>query len=256
MKLFETHAHFDDEQFASDQHILIPALKEAGVTHIINCAASLKSCKSTMKLMDKYPFVYGAIGVHPHDVKELDEDAASILYDYACHEKCVAIGEIGLDYHYDLSPRDVQQEWFYEQIELAKELELPIIVHTREAMEDTYEILQDTDGGMNGGVIHSYTGSVEMAREFIKMGFHIGIGGMVTFPKVKKIIETVREIPLERLLIETDSPYLAPVPNRGHRNDSRNLVHIVNKIAEIRGISPEEVAEATMKNALELFRIQ
>lgn len=256
MEYFETHAHYDDEKFTEDQQRLIPALHEAGVACIVNCACDMDSCRKTLKLAEQYPYVFGAIGVHPHSVKELDEDSVTKLYGYCCSsEKVVAVGEIGLDYHYDLSPRDVQQDWFWEQIELAKELELPIIVHSRDAAEDTFNILRDAEGGMNGGIIHAYAGSPEMAREYVKMGFHIGVGGMITFPKVRRMIETVRELPLESLVIETDSPYLAPVPNRGTRNDSRNLKYIVEKIAEIRGITPEEVAEATMMNARRVFGI-
>ncbi len=254
MRFFETHAHYDDEQFRKDVSELLPALYEAGVETIINCASDLASCRSTLKLAEQYPFVYAAIGVHPQEVGTLEEEAVSELYGYArSSEKVVAIGEIGLDYHYDSAPRDVQQDWFCEQIELARELELPIIVHSRDAAEDTFRILRDSDGGMNGGVVHSYTGGPELAKEYCRMGFYIGVGGMVTFPKVRKILDTVRELPTERLLIETDSPYLAPVPNRGQRNDSRNLRYIVEKIGEIKGIPPEDVARITMENARNLF---
>ena len=255
MEIFETHAHYDDEKFP-DREQVIQACHESGIRYIVNCASDIASCKTTLKLAETFPYVYAAIGVHPHSAKEMDEDNLDRLYNYlTASDKVVALGEIGLDYHYDFSPRDVQQDWFIEQIELAKELELPIIVHTREALEETYQILDDYSYGLTGGIIHSYNGSVEMAKRFVDLGFHIGIGGMITFPKVRKVIETVKELPLDRLLVETDSPYLAPVPNRGQRNDSRNLPFIVEKIAEIRGMDPEEVAAATMDNACRLFGV-
>ena len=168
----------------------------------------------------------------------------------------MAVGEIGLDYHYDFSPRDVQQEWFIEQIELAKELELPIIVHSRDAARDTFQIVKESDAGSVGGVIHSYTGGPELAREYIRLGFYIGIGGMVTFPNVKKVLQTVQEIELERMVLETDCPYLAPVPNRGQRNDSRNLPYIAEAIAKIKGIPVEDVARITYENAIRVFQME
>ena len=168
----------------------------------------------------------------------------------------MAVGEIGLDYHYDFSPRDVQQEWFIEQIELAKELELPIIVHSRDAARDTFQIIKESRAGSVGGVIHSYTGGPELAQEYIRLGFYIGIGGMVTFPNVKKVIQTVQEIELERIVLETDCPYLAPVPNRGRRNDSRNLPYIAETIAKIKGIPVEDVARITYENAVRVFQME
>ncbi len=255
MRIFETHAHYDDAKFP-DREDVLKACHDAGIEYIINCASDIKSCRVTLALAEQYPWVYGAIGVHPHSASEMDEDNLDRLYNYlTASEKVVAVGEIGLDYHYDFSPRDVQQDWFVEQLELAKELELPIIVHTREALEDTYNILKDYGKGLVGGVIHSYNGSVEMAERFVEMGFHIGIGGMITFPKVRKVIETVEKLPLDRLLVETDSPYLAPVPNRGKRNDSRNIPYIIDKIAQIRGVDPEVIAEATFENACRLFGV-
>ena len=207
--------------------------------------------------MKTYDFLYGAMGVHPHSVKDLDVEAVSDLYRYCCgSDKVVAVGEIGLDYHYDFSPRDVQQEWFIEQIELAKELELPIIVHSRDAARDTFQIIKESRAGSVGGVIHSYTGGPELAQEYIRLGFYIGIGGMVTFPNVKKVIQTVQEIELERIVLETDCPYLAPVPNRGRRNDSRNLPYIAETIAKIKGIPVEDVARITYENAVRVFQME
>ena len=179
------------------------------------------------------------------------------MFAYAtAHDKVVAVGEIGLDYHYDFSPREMQQDFFCEQCELAIELELPIIVHSREAAQDTFDIVSEYAQADLTGVIHSYTGNLEMAERYIDMGFYIGIGGMITFPDVKKILRTVKEIPLEKILLETDCPYLAPVPNRGKRNDSRNIPFIAAKIAELKGISVEEVAKVTTENVSRLFGIK
>ena len=252
----DSHCHYDDPKFDADRDTLLPAVYESGIKAIINCATDFKTMKSTLALMKKYPFVYGAMGYHPHEVKELEYDDLDRIYNYATsHPKVVAIGEIGLDYHYDFSPRDMQQEFFQEQCELALELELPVIVHSREAAQDTMEIVRTYAKADLTGVIHAYSGNLEMAREYVDMGFYLGIGGMVTFPDVKKILRTVKEIPLERLLLETDCPYLAPVPNRGKRNDSRNIPYVAAKIAELKGISVEEVAKATTENMERLFGI-
>ena len=253
----DTHAHYDDPKFDKDRGTLIPEIHAAGCTAIINCATDLKSCEKILKLMEKYPYVYGAMGVHPHEVKGLDVDDLEEIFAYAtASPKVVAIGEIGLDYHYDFSPRDVQQDFFCEQCELAIELEKPIIVHSREAAQDTYDIVSEYAQADLNGVIHSYTGNLEMAERYVEMGFYLGIGGMITFPDVKKILRTVKEIPLDYLLLETDSPYLAPVPNRGQRNDSRNIPFVAAKIAELKGISVEEVMSATTANAKRLFGIK
>lgn len=224
---------------------------------VVNCASDLKSCAATLKLTEQYDFIFGAVGVHPHEVEKLDEDAVYQLYNYACRsEKIVAIGEIGLDYHYEFAPRELQKDWFVEQIELAKEVELPIVVHSRDAAKDTYDIMEAADAGEVGGVVHCFAGSLEMAKAYVEMGFYLGIGGMLTFPDVKKILRVVEEIPLEHLLLETDAPYLAPVPNRGKRNDSRNLTYVAEKVAELKGITPEEVARVTRENACRLFQVE
>lgn len=253
---FDTHAHYDSDRFKGDQRELLTALRAAGVAAVVNCASDLKSCTSTLKLTKEYDFVFGAVGVHPHEVKDLEVEDVDKLYGYACQsEKVVAIGEIGLDYHYDFSPREAQRDWFVEQIELAKEVELPIIVHSREAAKETFDIIEATEAAEVGGVIHAYSGNVEMAKAYVDMGFYLGIGGMVTFPDVKKILRVVQEMPLERLLLETDAPYLTPVPNRGQRNDSRNLVYVAEKIAALKGITPEEVVRVTTENACRLFQV-
>lgn len=253
---FESHAHYDDSKFDKDRDKLIPELKEKGVEYIVNVGANLKSSIKSVELAEKYDFIYAAVGVHPHDVAKLDEDDMDRLYGLSQRDKVVAIGEIGLDYYYDSSPRDIQKDWFIEQIELAKEMELPIIVHSRDAAKDTFDIIKGTEAGDVGGVIHCFSGSVEMAKDYIEEGFYIGVGGIVTFTDANKIIEVVKQIPLEKILIETDCPYLSPIPNRGKRNESTNLVYIVDKIAEIKNLSTEEVAKVTLENAKTLFDIE
>ncbi|WP_105618730.1 TatD family hydrolase [Vallitalea okinawensis] len=254
---FDSHAHYDDKKFKKDLDAIMKKIKEAGVDYVVNVGADVDTSLKSLELADQYDFIYASVGVHPHDVKDLMEEDIEKLYGMAAtHDKVVAFGEIGLDYHYDYSPRELQKEWFVEQIELAKELELPIIVHSREASQDTYNILKDYKGNMFGGVIHCFSGSAELAKEYVKDDYYIGIGGVITFPNAKKTIEVVKEIPLDYLLIETDCPYLAPVPHRGQRNDSSNLKFIAEKIAELKGVSLEEVAEKTMANAKKLYGIQ
>lgn len=254
---FDSHAHYSDPQFDKDRRALLASLAQEGVEGVVECASDFQSAERVLELTQAYDFIYGAVGVHPEAVRDLEVEDMSMLYSMiASSEKTVAVGEIGLDYHYkENAAPGVQREWFIEQIELAKELELPVIVHSRDAAQDTFEILRDYDGAMFGGVLHSYSGSVEMARQYVEMGFYLGIGGMVTFTNARKTAAVVAEIPLEHLLIETDCPYLAPVPVRGKRNDSRNLCYIAEKIAQIKGISSEEVARVTAENARELFRL-
>lgn len=250
---FESHAHYDDEAYNEDRDELLLSLKNSGVDYVIQNAASISSSKEGIELAKKYDFIYCTIGVHPHDAEELDEEKFKELKSLSTEKKVVAIGEIGLDYYYDNSPRDLQKYWFERQMEWSKEVSLPIVVHSRDASQDTFDLIEKVNP--IGGVIHCYSGSVEMAKEYVKKGFYIGVGGTVTFKNAKKLIEVVNEIPLSSILIETDAPYLSPVPLRGKRNDSRNLKYIVEKIAEIKGISPEEVARITMENGKKLFKI-
>ena len=250
----DTHAHLDDKAFAQDLKQVMQKIDAAGIDRVINCACDAASMKSSLKLSKDYAKIYAALGYHPHNVKGLDYDAVDLLYDRVDgQEKCVAIGEIGLDYHYNFAPHDEQQEWFVEQIELAKELALPIIVHSREATEDTLRILAESDAGYVGGVIHAFSGAPELAREYMDMGFYIGIGGFSTFQDAKKLQRTIAEIPPERMLLETDCPYLTPAPHRGERNDSSYIPLIAEHIAKVRGITAEEVARITTANAMKLF---
>mgnify|MGYP000883703268 FL=1 len=250
---FESHAHYDDEAFNEDRDELLLSLKDSGIGYVIQSAANISSSKAGIELAKKYDFIYCAIGVHPHDTEELDEEKFKELKSLAAEEKVVAIGEIGLDYYYDNAPRDLQKYWFERQMELSKEVNLPVIIHSREASQDTFDLIEKVKPV--GGVIHCYSGSVEMAKEYVKKGFYIGVGGTVTFKNAKKVVEVVKEIPLSSILIETDAPYLSPVPLRGKRNDSRNLKYVVEKIAEIKDITSEDVARITMENGKKLFKI-
>ena len=251
---FVSHAHYDDERFDEDRESLIESLREKGVDFIVNAAADMKSCHTSLALAEKYPFIYSSVGVHPHDVKELTEANIEEMRRLAQNAKVVAIGEIGLDYYYDNSPREDQRKWFKVQLELAKELDLPVIIHSRDASQETFDIIMES--GVKEGVIHCFSGSYELAKEYVKRGFYLGIGGSLTFKNAKKTVEVVEGIDLDHILIETDCPYLTPVPHRGERNDSSYLKFVVEKIAEIKGISTDEVAQVSSENAKKLFRIK
>ena len=253
--LFDTHAHLDDDRFKEDFKQVIEQCKEEGVELILNAASNLNSSHKSIALAKEYDFIYAAVGVHPHDAKSMDSKTIEILRDLAANPKVKAIGEIGLDYHYDFSPRDIQKQRFMEQIDLAKQLKLPIIVHDRESHGDIMDIFNKMSVSGMGGVLHSFSGSVEMARECVKLGFYLSISGPLTFKNNVKTIEVVREIPLEMLLIETDSPYLTPVPYRGQRNYPGYVRYVAEKIAEIKGLSFEEVAQKTLENGKRLFNI-
>ncbi len=250
--IFETHAHYDDEKFDEDREELISSLfREHNIGYIINAGCDMKSSYAGLELSRKWKNFYAAVGIHPHSADELNDENSETLRKLSADPKAVAIGEIGLDYYYDFCDREVQRDCFKRQLELAAEVELPVIIHSREAAAETFNIIKES--GVRQGVIHSYSGHTEMALEYIKLGFYIGVGGMITFKNAKKSLEVVRNIPLERILVETDSPYLAPVPVRGHRNDSQNLRYIIDKISEIKQISPEKTEKTTLNNALTLF---
>ena len=248
---FESHAHYDDRKFDNDRYELIKKIHEGGVSYIVNAASDIKSSLDGINLSHEFSFFYAAVGVHPHEVENMSEEDIQILRNYSKNEKVVAIGEIGLDFYYDFSPRDLQRKWFIRQLELAKELDMPVIIHSREASAECFDIIKES--GVKKGVIHSYSGSAQMALDYIKLGFYIGVGGIVTF---KKSVDTVSKIPLGKILIETDSPYLAPEPVRGSRNNSQNLKYICEKIAQIKQITPEEVACTTAENSKNLFFVK
>jgi TatD DNase family protein len=250
---FDSHAHYNDESFDGDREELLLSMPSQGVEFIVNAAADIDSSYTGIALAYKYPFLYCSVGVHPHEVKHLKEEDMTVLRELTQKEKVVAIGEIGLDYHYDFSPREEQRRWFKEQLLLAKEVDLPVIIHSREASQETFDMIAESR--VKEGVIHCFSGSLELAKEYVKKGFYIGIGGSLTFKNAKKTVEVVKGIPLEKILIETDCPYLTPTPFRGQRNDSSYLRYVVEKIAEIKGIDPMSISETTCQSAVSLFRI-
>lgn len=254
--IFETHAHFDDEAFDEDREELLRQLPEKGITRVVNIGASLQSCKRTLELAEKYSFIYAAVGIHPSECRDLDEEAFSWLRLQCKNKRCVAVGEIGLDYYWDEPERTLQKKWFVRQLDLARETGLPVVIHSRDALSDTIEILKAEKASEIGGVIHCYSYSRESAETFLDMGFYIGIGGVLTFKNAKKLKEAVKELPLERLVLETDSPYLTPEPFRGKRNCSLYLPYVVEQIAQIKGVSTEEVERVTWENACELYRLK
>ena len=248
--IFDTHAHYDDDSFNEDLNQVLDGLAEKGVCGVINNASNMKSAKLSLELAEKYPNIWAAVGVHPHDVKDMTDCDIDTLRGMSKHKKAVAIGEIGLDYHYNFSPRDVQIKWFEKQLELAKELDLPVFIHDREAHADTMEILKKY---RPKGVIHCFSGSVEMAKEIIKLGMYIGLGGAVTFKNAKTPVEVARYVPLDRLLLETDAPYMTPVPFRGKRCTSDLIQYTAEKIAAERNITAQQLCDITKNNTLALF---
>jgi TatD DNase family protein len=249
---FDSHAHYDDKKFDDDRYEILDNMKSKGVSLILNAASSIESSKTCIELAQKYDFVYASVGIHPHDSKSFLPDDVEVLKKLSESSKVKAIGEIGLDYHYDFSPRDIQKKVFVKQILLAKELDLPIIVHEREAAADCFSIIKNFD---IKGVYHCYSGSIEMAKEILKRGFYISFAGPVTFSNSTKLLEVVKSIPLDRILIETDCPYLSPMPHRGKRNNSEYVYFIAKKIAELKQEAIEKIAEITMENARRLFEI-
>ncbi len=251
MMIFDTHAHYDDEIFNEDRYSLIEEMHQNGICNIINVGADMASSKASIELAEKYDFIYAAVGVHPHDADNMTDKDIEILADYANLTKVVAIGEIGLDYHYDLSSRDNQKYWFEKQLKLAHRLDLPVIIHSREATQETFDIIKKSN--VRKGVIHAFSGSLEFAKLYTEMGFYIGVGGVVTFKNAKKLVEVVKNIDLNKILLETDAPYLSPVPVRGTRNNSQNIRYVAEKIGDIKQISPEIVVEKTRENANVVF---
>lgn len=252
--IFDTHAHYDDDAFDEDRETLLTQLKAAGIERVVNVGASIHSSHTTLELIEKHDFLYGAIGVHPNETEELNEEWMNWLEEKSHEKKVVAIGEIGLDYHWEEPARDVQKYWFVRQLDLARKVKLPVIIHSRDAAADTMEIMKE-HGRDLGGVIHCFSYGPEMAREYLKMGYYLGIGGVVTFTNAKKLKEVVKETPIDRIVLETDCPYLSPVPNRGKRNSSLNLPYVVDMIAELKGITAKEVMEKTWENAKALYRM-
>ena len=253
--LFDSHAHYNDERFGDDVFEVLDVMQKNNVGYIMNSCSSIDEIPYILELSEKYPFLYASVGVHPHEVKSLTEDGIEILKKYTLNKKVKAIGEIGLDYFYDNSPREMQKKWFARQIELAKEVGLPIIIHDRDAHSDTMDILKSNKASECGGVFHCYSGSTEMLGEVLDMGFYVAFGGSVTFKNSQRPKAAAAYAPLDRILIETDCPYLTPEPHRGSRNESAYLKGVVSKLAQIRGLSEEEIERITFENACRFYDI-
>ena len=283
--IFDTHAHYDDKAFDDDRDALLESLPENGVARVVNIGASLASCRSSLALAEKYDFVYTSAGVHPSETGALEDsilqpfrstqspevmkpveqptamcrhtiEPMEYLKSICRHEKCVAVGEIGLDYYWDEPAREIQKKWFVRQLLLARECRLPVIIHSRDAARDTTDIMTAEKAGEIGGVVHCFSYTKEIARIFLDMGFYIGIGGVMTFQNARKLKEVAEYIPMDRIVLETDCPYLAPVPFRGKRNSSLNLPYVVETLALLKGISGEEVRRAAWENGLRLFGME
>ncbi|MDO5135865.1 MAG: TatD family hydrolase [Eubacteriales bacterium] len=256
--IFDTHAHYDDRAFQEDREELLGSMAAHGVGHIVNVCASIGEFSRTVELMEKYPFVYGAVGVHPDDADKMTEGTLEEIRRLSHMEKMVAIGEIGLDYYWHKEKEEHlrQQEMFRAQMDIAREEGLPFMIHSREAAEDTLRIVREyMEKGMYGGIIHCFSYSPQIAAEYVKLGLYLGIGGVVTFKNAKKLKEAVRETPLSRLVLETDCPYMSPEPYRGKRNSSRNLPYVAGAVAQIKGVTPQEVIDITEENAKKLLRL-
>ncbi len=254
--LIDSHAHLDDKRFNRDRDALIKKLKDDGVEYVINNGADLQTSLASIKLAEKYDNIYATIGVHPHDTKDMDETTIEAFRQLSSHEKVVAIGEIGLDFHYDNSPRDVQRKWFREQLKLAKELDLPVTIHSREASQEVFDMIKEEQDGSLRGVMHCYSDSVELAKEYLKIGFYISLAGPVTFKNSRVAKEVAKIVPIDKLLIETDSPYLTPEPNRGKRNEPSYVRYVAAEVAELRDMSYDDLVSATNKNAKEFYGIK
>lgn len=248
--IFDTHAHYDDARFSDIADTLLDKLHQKGVTNIITCGCDIESSKTAINLAEKHSFLYASAGFHPENLTPLPD--LEKLKGLLNHQKVVAIGEIGLDYYWDI-PRDLQLKWFKEQLALSKEMDMPVIVHDREAHDDTLKLLKEYKPK---GVMHCFSGSVELAKEILKLGMYIGLGGVVTFKNARKAVEVAKFIPLDRLLLETDCPYMAPVPFRGKTCHSGHIAFVAERIAEIKGVTKEEILSATSANAKKLFNIK
>jgi len=255
-EIFDTHAHYDDEAFDGDREELLGQLPAQGIARVVNVGASLDSCRCTMELAERYDYIYMALGVHPGECAELDEVSFGWLKEVCQQEKCVAVGEIGLDYYWEEPDRELQKKWFVRQLELARECGLPVVIHSRDAARDTVDIMTAQKAEEIGGVVHCFSYTKETAKIFLDMGFYIGIGGVLTFKNARKLKEAAEYIPMDRIVLETDCPYLAPVPNRGKRNSSLNLPYVAAELAQVKGMTVEEVRAAAWENGLRLYRME
>lgn len=258
VKIFDTHSHYDDSSFDDDRDELLKSMKDNGVYRIVTIGACIRTSQNACRLAQSYEDIYASIGVHPTEIDKVNHetylDELRQLYDVN-REKIVAVGEIGLDYHYPETDKELEKEFFVEQMNYAREINLPIIIHSRDAAMDTLDIMKAEKAHELGGVVHCYSYSKEVAKTFLDMDFYFGIGGVVTFSNARKLKETVEYVPLDKIVLETDCPYLAPAPFRGKRNDSRYIEYVAKEIAGIKGISTDEVYEATWNNAMKLYRM-
>lgn len=251
LEYIDSHAHYDDEAFDSDRDELLARIHEGGVKYIINMGCNIERSRFSVRYANKFPFIYAAVGIHPEDVDKVPDDYLLQLREWAADPKVVAIGEIGLDYHYEGYNAELQKKIFEEQLDLAEELKLPVVIHSRDAAEDTLNILRKR--GTVNGVVHCFSGSAETAKQMLELGLHISFTGVLTFKNARKALAALKAVPPDRLLLETDCPYMAPEPNRGKRCDSSMIVHIIDKIAAEKGVPPEDVARQTMENTVNLF---
>lgn len=254
--IFDTHAHYSDGRFAQDRETILSEMMDRGVGNIVEVGAGVESTKDALVLAHQYDFIYAAVGIHPEEVESLDESHMDWLKELSQDDKVVAMGEIGLDYYYDEPPREIQRYWFMRQLQTAAEAGMPVIIHSRDAAQDTLEVMQEHCDWENGGVIHCFSYSPEIAKIYLEKGFFLGIGGVVTFKNARKLKDVVQMAPLEQLVLETDCPYLTPVPYRGKRNDSGYLTHVVDEIAALKDITREEVIAVTERNARRLYRLE
>jgi len=254
--IFETHAHYEDKAFDEDREELLKSLPENGIEYVVNVGSEFETLDRILEIAGRFPFCYAAMGIHPGSTDKMDEEKFALLKEKAKHPKTVAIGEIGLDYYWDGPDRSTQKFWFEKQMELARELALPMIIHSRDAANDTYELMKAAHAEEIGAIIHCFGYGVEQARQYLNMGFYLGIGGVVTFTNGRKLKEVVEYAPLEQLVLETDCPYLAPVPNRGKRNSSLNLPYVAQEIARIKNVPYEKVLEITYNNAKRFYKIE
>lgn len=255
MKLFDSHAHYNDEKFEQDREELLKEIYNSGITKLVNAGYSLESSKSAIEIANSHEFIYATVGISPNDIEEFKREDLQEIIKLAQNKKVVAIGEIGLDYYWNKENKDLQKEVFVSQIEIANKLNLPIVIHTREAIYDTLEILKNNNCNKKG-IFHCCPFNVDLVREGLKLGFYISFAGPATFKNSKNANEIINMVPQNKMLIETDSPYLSPEPLRGRRNDSRNVKYIAQKIAQVKQITEEEVAKATYENAKKIFEIK
>lgn len=254
--IFDTHSHYDDKRFDEDREKLFDELLQNGIDKVMNVSSDLESIDDILALTRKYDFIYGALGIHPSETGRLTEEELHKIKEKCSDPKIMAVGEIGLDYYWDEPEPSVQKKWFVEQLSLAREAKLPVIIHSRDAAKDTYDIMKAEHAEEIGGVVHCYSYSKEMAHNFMDMGFYFGIGGVITFSNAKKLREAVEYIPMDRIVLETDCPYLTPAPNRGKRNSSLNLPYVAEEIASIKRMAIDEVYCQTYENAIRLYRME